>query len=147
MSCHSNPEELCQGSQNFSNKKSMGGKRSVLSFLRSCLSQLLCRLSAGAGCTDGGRFLHMLSTHPGTNTGLSIPPRSAGEVGKARLQTTAAMGEGQKISLEVAQLSLCQVFKYFQFGFKMLSGFIPLKRWHPRKRKTKVIVCWQNIPG
>lgn len=30
-------------------------------------SQLLCRLSAGNGCTDGTRFLHMLSVHLGSS--------------------------------------------------------------------------------
>lgn len=34
---------------------------SVIPFQR--FSQLLCRLSAGDGCTDGMRFLHMLSVH------------------------------------------------------------------------------------
>lgn len=51
-----------------------------------------------------------------------------------------------KNSPEVAQLGLCQVFKCFQsgkFGFEMLSRFVPLKRWHPRKGKigkTKAMV-------
>lgn len=74
VSCHRNPVGaarrlccLCQGSQNFSNKKSMEGKRSVLNSPWSWFSQLLCRLPAGAGCTDGGRVLHMLSTHPGSS--------------------------------------------------------------------------------
>lgn len=107
-------------------------------------SQLLCRLSAGDGCTDGTRFLHMLSVHLGSSlrrrqckqtwVGASHPAL----LGRWGIHVYKCQWEWGKRenSLEVVNFDPCPDTKQFQsgeFGFKMLFLFIPLKRRHPRK--------------
>lgn len=117
-------------------------KLSVIPFQR--FSQLLCRLSADDGCTDGMRFLHMLSIHPSSSLrrrqckqtwGWTSHPALLERRGR-HIYKCQWEGGKRKNSPEMEKFNLCPDFKQLQsgkFGFKTLFQFIPPKRRHPRK--------------
>lgn len=168
VSCQSNPARLpLPEVVNFSTKNEHAREEertelSVIPLQR--FSQLLCRLSAGDGCTDGMRFLHMLSVRLSSSLRRrqckqtwvwASHPALLGRWGRHVYKHQWEWGK-RKNSLEVVNFDPCPDIKQFQsgeFGFKMLFLFIPPKRRHPRKGdnvekiKAPVRVCQQSIPA
>lgn len=138
---------------NFSNKKSRQGKRSALNSQWFCFStshSSFASLSADDGCTDGMRFLHMLSIPSGSSVRRwqrkqtwvwASPTAWLGRWGRHVYRHQWEWGKRKNIP-EVVNFDLCPNLKQFKsgkFGFKTFQ-FIPLKRWYPRKEAGKIKV-------
>lgn len=138
---------------NFSNKKSRQGKRSALNSQWFCFSishSSFASLSADDGCTDGMRFLHMLSIPSGSSVRRwqrkqtwvwASPTAWLGRWGRHVYRHQWEWGK-RKNSPEVVNFDLCPNLKQFKsgkLGFQTFQ-FIPLKRWYPRKEVGKIKV-------